>query len=64
MTYKGINFKRTIANFNDNRYPVYNEYIYYDLDDRVFTMNSVQMFEPNGQCFFLQGIKSKHIYID
>ena len=41
MTYKGINFKRTIANVNDDRYPDYYEHIYYDLDDRVFTKDSV-----------------------
>lgn len=41
MTYKGINFKRTIANVNDDNYPDYYEYIYYDLGDRVYSKDSV-----------------------
>ena len=41
MTYRGINFKRTIANVNDDRFPDYYEHIYYDLGDRVFTKDSV-----------------------
>jgi len=41
MTYEGINFKRTIANVNDDKYPDYYEYIYYDLGNRVFSKDSV-----------------------
>lgn len=41
MTYEGINFKRTIANVNNDKYPDYYEYIYYDLNDRIFAEDSV-----------------------
>jgi len=41
MTYEGINFKRTIANVNDDKYPDYYEFIFYDLEDRVFSSDSV-----------------------
>jgi len=36
-----LNFKRTIADVNDDRFPDYYEHIYYDLWDRVFTKDSV-----------------------
>ena len=41
MTYEGINFKRTIANLNDDNYPDYYEYLYYDLGNRVFPKDSI-----------------------
>jgi hypothetical protein len=41
MTYKGINFNRTIANVNDDEYPDYYEHIYYDLGDRIYSTDSV-----------------------
>ncbi len=41
MTYKGINFQRTLANVNNDKYPDYYEYIYYDLGNRVYPKDSV-----------------------
>jgi len=41
MTYEGINFKRTIANYNNDKYPDYYEHIYYDLGDRIYSKDSV-----------------------
>jgi len=41
MTYEGINFKRTIGNINNDRYPDFYEHIYYDLGDRVYSKDSV-----------------------
>jgi len=41
MTYEGINFKRTITNYNNDKYPDYYEHIYYDLGDRIFSKDSV-----------------------
>jgi hypothetical protein len=41
MTYEGINFKRTITDYNDDQYPDYYEYIYYDTGDRVYAKDSV-----------------------
>ncbi|MGE5435921.1 MAG: hypothetical protein ACM3O3_01725 [Syntrophothermus sp.] len=41
MTYEGINFKRTIANIDNDKYPDYYEHIFYDLGDRVYSNDSV-----------------------
>ena len=41
MTYAGINFKRTIENLNDDLYPDYYEYLYYDLGNRVYPKDSI-----------------------
>lgn len=41
MTYEGINFKRTIANYNNDKYPDYFEHIFYDLGDNVYSKDSV-----------------------
>jgi len=41
MTYNGINFKRTIANFNEDKFPDYFEHIYYDLGNKVYPKDSV-----------------------
>jgi hypothetical protein len=41
MTYEGINFKRTIANVNDDEFPDYYEYIYYDSGDKIIEKDSV-----------------------
>ncbi|MCE1189409.1 MAG: hypothetical protein LWX56_09735 [Ignavibacteria bacterium] len=41
MTYEGINMKRTMADVNNDAYPDYCEYLYYDTGDRVMTPDSV-----------------------
>jgi len=41
MTYEGINFKRTIANLNEDEFPDYYEYLFYDLGNKVFTKDSI-----------------------
>jgi hypothetical protein len=41
MTYKGINFQRTITNYNNDRYPDYYEYVYYDSGKRVEALDSI-----------------------
>ncbi len=41
MTYKGINFQRTILNYNNDRYPDYYEYVYYDSGKRVEAIDSI-----------------------
>jgi hypothetical protein len=41
MTYEGINFKRTITNYNNDQFPDYYEHIYYDLGDKIFSKDSV-----------------------
>ncbi len=41
MTYKGIDFKRTMANVNNDEFPDYYEFLYYDLPNRVYAKDSV-----------------------
>ncbi len=41
MTYKGIDFQRTIANFNNDKFPDYYEYLYYDLPNRIYAADSI-----------------------
>lgn len=41
LTYIGINFKRTMTNLNDDKFPDYYEYLYYDTGDRVRAVDSI-----------------------
>ncbi len=41
MTYEGINYKRVIGNVNNDEYPDYYEYLYYDFGDRVYAADSI-----------------------
>ena len=41
MTYKGINFERTLANVNNDIFPDYYEHIFYDSGSRVYSDDSV-----------------------
>ena len=41
MTYEGINFKRIIASLNEDKYPDYYEYLYYDSGSQVFPKDSI-----------------------
>jgi hypothetical protein len=41
MTYEGINFKRTLANINGDKYPDYYEFVYYDTGKGISIADSV-----------------------
>jgi len=41
MTYFGISFKRTITNYNNDEFPDYYEYAFFDLPDRIAVVDSV-----------------------
>jgi hypothetical protein len=41
MTYLGINFRRTIANNNNDEFPDYYEYAFYDFQDRITVVDSI-----------------------
>jgi hypothetical protein len=41
MTYIGINFKRTVANINNDKYPDYLEYLYIDTGDKIIARDSI-----------------------
>ena len=44
MTYKGIDFQRTIANVNNDKFPDYYEYLYYDLPNRIYAADSIPFY--------------------
>ena len=41
MTYSGTNFKRTLANVNNDKFPDYYEHIFHNFNDRVYSEDSV-----------------------
>jgi hypothetical protein len=41
MTYNGINFRRTIYNYNNDKYPDYLEYLYIDTGEKVIARDSI-----------------------
>lgn len=41
MTYAGTSFKRTLANVNNDKFPDYYEHIFYNLNDKVYSKDSV-----------------------
>jgi hypothetical protein len=41
MTYLGINFKRTVANNNNDEFPDYYEFAFYDFQDRITVVDSI-----------------------
>jgi hypothetical protein len=58
MTYEGINFKRSLANVNNDKYPDYFEHIYYDNGSRITPVDSVA-FLWNQHDSVYQNIKNK-----
>lgn len=53
MTYKGINFKRTMANINNDKYPDYYEFIYYDNGKRIVETDSVAFLWDNRDSLYV-----------
>jgi len=41
MTYEGINYKRSLTNVNNDKFPDYLEYVYFDNGDRVYKKDAV-----------------------
>ena len=41
MTYNGINFKRSITNINNDKYPDYLEYLYIDTGEKVIVRDAI-----------------------
>jgi hypothetical protein len=41
MTYKGINFERTLANINNDKYPDYYQHIFFDVGYRIISSDSI-----------------------
>lgn len=44
MTYEGINFKRTMINYNDDEYPDYQEYVFFDDGQDAVPVDSVPFY--------------------
>lgn len=64
MTYNGLDFRRTITNFNNDKYPDYYEYVFVSLDDRVFVKDSVAFIwdEKNGVYINTRNSKQTRLY--
>ena len=59
MTYKGINFQRTILNYNNDNYPDYYEYVYYDSGKRVETLDSIPFVWSRSKLSYINTRNSK-----
>ncbi len=44
MTYEGLDFKRTIANVNDDKFPDYYEHVFINLPDNIYSKDSVAFY--------------------
>lgn len=44
MTYKGIDFQRTLANVNNDEFPDYYEYLYVNTGDRIAVVDSIPFY--------------------
>lgn len=53
MTYNGIDFKRTLANINDDKFPDFYEHIFYSFPDRVIHKDSVAfVYNPKDSLYY------------
>ncbi|NWF90758.1 MAG: hypothetical protein HXY50_15030 [Ignavibacteriaceae bacterium] len=60
MTYEGINFKRTIADVNYDRYPDYFEHIYYDDGSRITPSDSIPFIWNQKDSVYQNLFNKKH----
>lgn len=60
MTYEGINFKRTIANLNQDRFPDYYEHIYYDDGNKIIPGDSIPFIWNNKDSVYQNLLNKKH----
>lgn len=59
MTYEGTDFKRTMANVNNDKYPDYYEYVYVSLPDRIYPKDSVAFIYSEKDSVFINTRNSK-----
>jgi hypothetical protein len=59
MTYTGINFKRSEADFNRDAFPDYYEHVYYDLDDRIIHRDSVPFVWKQNDRVYVNTVNRK-----
>ncbi len=60
MTYEGINFKRTIANINNDKFPDYFEHIYYDDGIKITPGDSVPFVWNQNDSMYQNLLNKKH----
>lgn len=60
MTYEGINFKRTIANVNEDKFPDYYEYIYYDNGNKITPGDSIPFVWNQKDSVYQNLLNKKH----
>ena len=60
MTYEGINFKRTIANVNKDKFPDYFEYIYYDDGKNIIPGDSIPFIWNQKDSVYQNLLNKKH----
>ncbi len=60
MTYEGINFKRTIANINNDRFPDYYEHIYYDNGTKITPGDSIPFIWNLKDSVYQNLLNKKH----
>lgn len=52
ITYNGINFRRTLADLNNDKFPDYYEHIFYSLPDRIIHQDSVAFVYNQKDSFY------------
>lgn len=60
MTYEGINFKRTIANINQDKFPDYYEHIYYDDGTKIIPSDSIAFVWNQKDSVYQNLLNKKH----
>lgn len=60
MTYEGINFKRTIANLNQDKFPDYYEQIYYDDGSKIIPGDSIPFIWNIKDSVYQNLLNKKH----
>ncbi len=59
MTYKGINFQRTIANINNDKFPDYYEYVFYDSGAEIKAVDSVAFIWKEKDSLYINSRNKK-----
>ena len=60
MTYEGINFKRTLADINKDRFPDYYEHIYYDNGFKITAGDSIPFIWNKKDSVYQNLLNKKH----
>lgn len=60
MTYEGINFKRTIANLNNDKFPDYFEHVFYDDGAKVVQRDSIPFVWNQKDSIYQNLLNRKH----